>query len=69
MKKRRERIDSGIKVRSEDVYALVSWREMLYLAGPRLLPAAAFLLLPFFLGPYWQKVMISVAVFALLAIS
>lgn len=69
MKKRRERIDRGIKVRSEDVYALVSWREMLYLAGPRLLPAAAFLLLPFFLGPYWQKVMISVAVFALLAIS
>jgi branched-chain amino acid transport system permease protein len=69
VKKRRERIDRGIKVRSEDVYALVSWREMLYLAGPRLLPAAAFLLLPFFLGPYWQKVMISVAVFALLAIS
>ncbi|MBM4313423.1 MAG: branched-chain amino acid ABC transporter permease [Deltaproteobacteria bacterium] len=42
---------------------------MLYLAGPRLLPAAAFLLLPLFLGAYWQKVMISVAVFALLAIS
>ena len=69
MKKRRERIDRGIKARSEDVYALVSWREMLYLAGPRLLPAAAFLLLPLFLGVYWQKVMISVAVFALLAIS
>ena len=69
MKKRRERIDRGIKARSEDVYALSSWREMFYLAGPRLLPAAAFLLLPLFLGVYWQKVMISVAVFALLAIS
>ena len=69
MKKRRERIDRGIKARSEDVFALSSWREMLYLAGPRLLPAAAFLLLPLFLGVYWQKVMISVAVFALLAIS
>ncbi len=69
MKKRRERIDRGIKARSEDVYALASWREMLYLAGPRLLPAAAFLLLPLFLGVYWQKVMLSVAVFALLAIS
>ena len=69
MKKRRERIDRGIKARSEDVYALSSWREMLYLAGPRVLPAAAFLLLPLFLGVYWQKVMISVAVFALLAIS
>jgi len=69
VKKRRERIDRGIKARSEDVYALCSWREMLYLAGPRLLPAAAFLLLPLFLGVYWQKVMLSVAVFALLAIS
>ena len=69
MKKRRERIDRGIKARSDDVYALASWREMLYLAGPRLLPAAAFLLLPLFLGAYWQKVMIPVAVFALLAIS
>ncbi len=69
MKKRRERIDRGIKARSEDVYALSSWREMFYLAGPRLLPAAAFLLLPLFLGVYWQKVMISVAVFAMLAIS
>lgn len=69
MKKRRERIDRGIKARSGDIYALASWREMLYLAGPRLLPAAAFLLLPLFLGVYWQKVMLSVAVFALLAIS
>jgi len=69
VKKRRERIDRGIKARSEDIYALSSWREMLYLAGPRLLPAAFFLLLPLFLGIYWQKVMISVAVFALLAMS
>lgn len=69
MKKRRERIDRGIKARSEDIYALSSWREMLYLAGPRLLPAAFFLLLPLFLGVYWQKVMIAVAVFALLAMS
>jgi branched-chain amino acid transport system permease protein len=69
VEKRRERIDRGIKARSEDIYALSSWREMLYLAGPRLLPTAVFLLLPLFLGVYWQKVMISVAVFALLAIS
>ena len=42
---------------------------MLYLSAPRLLPVIVFLLLPFFLNPYWQKVMISVAVFAILAIS
>ena len=69
MAKRKERIDRGIKARSEDIFALNSWREMLYLAAPRLLPAAAFLILPLVLGIYWQKVLLSVAVFALLAIS
>jgi branched-chain amino acid transport system permease protein len=42
---------------------------MLYLAGPRLLPIAFCLLLPLILDTYWQKVLLSVAVFALLAIS
>ena len=69
MQKRRERVDRGIKVRSGDVFALCSWREMLYLAGPRVLPVVAILLLPLALGIYWQKVLLSVAVFALLAIS
>ena len=69
MQKRRERVDRGIKVRSGDVFALCSWREMLYLAGPRVMPAVAILLLPLALGIYWQKVLLSVAVFALLAIS
>lgn len=69
MNKRKERIDRGIKVRSEDIFALSSWREMLYLAAPRLIPLAAFILLPLLLGPYWQRVLLSVAVFALLAIS
>ena len=35
MKKRKERIDRGIKARSGDIFALSSWREMLYLAAPR----------------------------------
>ena len=69
MQKRRERVDRGIKVRSGDVFALCSWREMLYLAGPRVLPVVAILMLPLVLGIYWQKVLLSVAVFALLAIS
>lgn len=42
---------------------------MLYLAAPRLLPATGFLVLPLFLDLYWQKVMISMAVFALLTLS
>ncbi|MFZ0614634.1 MAG: branched-chain amino acid ABC transporter permease [Desulfobacterales bacterium] len=69
MRKRRERIDRGINVRSGDVFALCSWREMLYLAGPRVLPVVTILVLPLVLGIYWQKVLLSVAVFALLAIS
>ena len=69
MKKRKERIDRGIKARSGDIFALSSWREMLYLAAPRLIPLTVFLVLPLILGTYWQKVLLSVAVFALLAIS
>jgi branched-chain amino acid transport system permease protein len=69
MKRRRERIDRGIKARSEDIFALCSWREMAYLAFPRLLPIVGCLLLPLLLSGYWQKVLLSVAVFALLAIS
>jgi len=69
MKKRKERIDRGIKARSGDIFALSSWREMLYLAAPRWVPICAFILLPLVLGIYWQKVLLSVAVFALLAIS
>jgi branched-chain amino acid transport system permease protein len=69
VKKRRERVDRGIKVRSEDIFALCSWREMLYLAAPRLIPIVGFIVLPLVLGDYWQRVLLSVAVFALLAIS
>lgn len=69
MKKRKERIDRGIKARSGDIFALSSWREMLYLASPRFIPIVGCLVLPLFLSVYWQKVLLSVAVFALLAIS
>ncbi len=69
MVKRKERIDRGIKIRSEDIFALCSWREMLYLAGPRLIPIIGFLILPLVVSLYWQKVLLSVAIFSLLAIS
>jgi len=69
MKKRKERIDRGIKARSSDIFALSSWREMLYLAAPRLLPIVGLIVLSFALSVYWQRVLLSVSVFALLAIS
>jgi branched-chain amino acid transport system permease protein len=68
-KRRKERIDRGIKARSSDIFALCSWHEMLYLAAPRLLPIVGLLVLSVVLPHYWQRVLLSVAVFALLAIS
>jgi len=68
-KKRKERIDRGIKARSSDIFALSSWREMLYLAAPRLLPVVGLIVLSLALSVYWQRVLLSVSVFALLAIS
>ncbi|MFH1115108.1 MAG: branched-chain amino acid ABC transporter permease [Pseudomonadota bacterium] len=67
--KRKERIDRGIKARSDDIFAVTSWREMLYVALPPAIPVMILLVLPFFLPVYWQKVFVSTAVFALLAMS
>lgn len=67
--RRKERIDRGIKARSDGIFALTSWREMLYVALPPAIPVVALLVLPFILPTYWQKVLISTGVFALLAMS
>ncbi|UCG65278.1 MAG: branched-chain amino acid ABC transporter permease [Deltaproteobacteria bacterium] len=69
MGQRKERLDRGIKARSDDIYALCSWGEMVYLAGPRLFLILAFAFLPLLLNYYWQKVFLSAGVFAMLAIS
>ena len=69
MQRRRERIDRGIKVRSEDLFALTSHREMLYLVLPRVLPVLAVLVLSLTVSGYWQRVLISASVFAVLALS
>jgi len=69
LEKRKERIDRGIKARSQDIFALCSYREMLYLSAPRLIPILGFLILPLVIGVYWQKVLLSAVVFVLLAIS
>lgn len=67
--RRKERIDRGIKARSDDVFALTSYREMLYVAVPPLLPVIGLLVLPMVLPLYWQKVLIATSIFALLAMS
>ncbi len=68
--RRKERIDRGIKVRSDGIYAISSWREMAYLLAPRLIFIIGLLALPIVLipFPYWQKVVSIICVYALLAI-
>ncbi len=67
--KRKKRLDRSIKVRSEGLYALSSWREMAYLSFPRLFLILGLLVLPFTLDMYWQKVICSAGIYALLALS
>jgi len=69
IQKRKERVDRGIKARSDDIFALTSYREMLYVAVPPVLPIIALIILPLVLPLYWKKVLISTAIFALLAMS
>lgn len=72
MKFRKERLDRGIKARCEDIFALSSYKEILYLAFPRVLPVAALLILPLLkdvVGLYWEKVLMITCTIALLALS
>ncbi len=67
---RKERIDRGIKVRTDGLYALMSWRELSYLTLPRFILIAGMLALPFLVpGMYWQRVISIVCIYAILALS
>jgi branched-chain amino acid transport system permease protein len=68
--RRKERLDRGIKVRSDGLYALMSWRELSYLVSPRLVLIVGILILPLVMpSMYWQRVMSIVCIYALLALS
>ncbi len=68
--RRKERLDRGIKVRSEGLYALMSWRELSYLFFPRLVLIGGILILPLVVpSMYWQRVISIVCIYALLALS
>ncbi|HZD40827.1 MAG TPA: branched-chain amino acid ABC transporter permease [Terriglobales bacterium] len=67
---RLERIDRPVKVLTDDIYALSSIRNMLYLALPRLVPVIVILLLPLLApGAYVERVITLTALYALLALS
>lgn len=67
--RRKERLDRGVKVRSDTVYAVSSWKEMLFLLAPRAALVIGLLCAPL-IAPnlYWQRVICIFGVFALLAI-
>ena len=66
---RKERIARGVKARSDDIYAVTSYREMWYLLFPRVIPVVGIAVLACFLPLYWKKVMIQACIFAMLAVS
>lgn len=68
---RKERIDRGVRVRTAGLYAISSWKEMLYLMGPPLFLIIGVLILPLLLefAPYWKRVLNIVCVYAIIALS
>jgi branched-chain amino acid transport system permease protein len=69
---RKERLDRGIKVRSDDIFAIASLRDLAYLLLPRVLLIGGLLILPlleWLVGPYWVSVFMFVTMYGLLAIS
>ena len=66
---RKERLDRGIKARSDGIFALSSYREALYLIFPRALVIIGLLILPLVLDEYWTKVLVITCVIAILSMS
>jgi branched-chain amino acid transport system permease protein len=67
--RRRERIDRGIKVRTEGIYAVSSWQEVTYLVLPRLILIVGLLSLPFLMPSlYWNRVISIVGIYVLLTL-
>lgn len=67
---RKKRIDRGVKVRSDTIYAVSSLNELSYLYAPRLALILGLLLLPLIVpNLYWQRVICLMGIFALLAVS
>ncbi len=68
--KRRRRIDRGVKVRADTIYAVSSLKELSFLFAPRLALILGLLMLPL-VAPslYWQRVLCLIGIYGLLAVS
>ena len=68
--RRRERLDRGIKVRTEGIYAISSWRGIAYTSLPTVAFVLGLLIIPLAVTSMaWQKIIIIACVFAFLALS
>jgi branched-chain amino acid transport system permease protein len=69
VERRKERLDRGIKVRTEGIYAVSSWQGVAYLAVPRLVLILGLLVLPLVMPSlYWKRVISIVCIYGLLSI-
>lgn len=66
---RKKRLDRGVKARSDTIYAVAAYRDMIYLLAPRVLPVAVLVVMPLILSGYWRKVLVFACVYGLLAMS
>ena len=66
---RKQRLDRGIKARADTIFAVASYREILYLMLPRVVPVGILLTMPLVLRGYWNKVLVYACMYGLLALS
>ncbi len=66
---RKERLDRGVKVRADSIYAISSMKEIMFLIGPGLALIILLLIMPLVLPPFWQRIMAVTGVYVLLSIS
>ena len=69
---RKERLDRGIKVRSDDIFLISSHKEIVYRLGPWIISILGLLALPLFqsvIGIYWMNVLLLCCAIALLTVS
>lgn len=66
---RKKRMDRGVKVRSDTIYAVSSLKELTFLSAPRLCLILGLLILPLVVpGLYWQRVVCLFGIYALIAV-
>jgi branched-chain amino acid transport system permease protein len=67
---RRERLDRGIRARTRDIYALMSYEDIAYVILPRLLPPLALIIFPFIVrDQYWYVVFFLAGYYAIASMS